>query len=74
MCRHHTFGNNTSRSHRDGCRNMFMTIIAVTTTGNKDITWATLFDLVSKTSTFNIRTGEKRGIQKEFRQLLQIFL
>jgi hypothetical protein len=53
---------------------MFMTIIAVTTTGNKDITWATLFGLVSKTSTFNIRTGEKRGIQKEFRQLLQIFL
>jgi hypothetical protein len=74
MCRHHTFGNNTSRSHCDGRRNMFVAIIVVTTAGNKDITCATLFCLVSKTLTLDIRTGEERSLRKEFRQLLQIFL
>jgi hypothetical protein len=54
MCRHHTFGNNTSRSHCDGHRNMFVAIIVVTTAGNKDITCATLFCLVSKTLTLDI--------------------
>jgi hypothetical protein len=54
MRRHHAFGNNTSRSHRDGCRNMFMTIVVVTTPSDKNITWAALCGLISKTLTFDI--------------------